>query len=137
MSTWKTLGYAGLIPFFGCLTLSAYIDNLGFNSQQVFIAYSAVILSFIAGSLWRIDDNNEHKSRQLISNIFSLIAFSALCVHFLAGLIILASSYPLILFFEYKMTGQASMKKHYMIMRCKLTLLVFIVHIFAVYLWHF
>jgi hypothetical protein len=137
MSTWKTLGYAGLIPFFGCLTLSAYIDNLGFNSQQVFIAYSAVILSFIAGSLWRIDDNNEHKSRQLISNIFSLIAFSALCVNYLAGLIILASSYPLILFFEYKMSGQASMKKHYMIMRCKLTLLVFIVHIFAVYLWHF
>jgi hypothetical protein len=137
MSTWKTLGYAGLIPFFGCLTLSAYIDNLGFNSQQVFIAYSAVILSFIAGSLWRIDDNNEHKSRQLISNIFSLIAFSALCVHFLAGLIILASSYPLILFFEYKMTGQASMKKHYMIMRCKLTLLVFIAHICAIYLWHF
>jgi ABC-type Fe3+-siderophore transport system permease subunit len=137
MSTWKTLGYAGLIPFFGCLTLSAYFDNLGFNSQQVFIAYSAVILSFIAGSLWRIDDNNEHKSRQLISNIFSLIAFSALCVHFLAGLIILASSYPLILFFEYKMTGQASMKKHYMIMRCKLTLLVFIAHICAIYLWHF
>ena len=137
MKTWKTLGYAGLIPFFGCLTLSAYIDNLGFNSQQVFIAYSAVILSFIAGSLWRIDDNNEHKSRQLISNIFSLIAFSALCVHFLAGLIILASSYPLILFFEYKMSGQTSMRKHYMIMRCKLTLLVFIAHIFAVYLWHF
>jgi ABC-type Fe3+-siderophore transport system permease subunit len=137
MSTWKTLGYAGLIPFFGCLILSTYIDNLGFNSQQVFIAYSAVILSFIAGSLWRIDDNNEHKSRQLISNIFSLIAFSALCVHFLAGLIILASSYPLILFFEYKMTGQASMKKHYMIMRCKLTLLVFIAHICAIYLWHF
>jgi hypothetical protein len=137
MSTWKTLGYAGLIPFFGCLTLSAYIDNLGFNSQQVFIAYSAVILSFIAGSLWRIDDNNEHKSRQLISNIFSLIAFSALCVNYLAGLIILASSYPLILFFEYKISGQASMKKHYMIMRCKLTLLVFIAHICAIYLWHF
>ncbi len=137
MNTWKALGYAGLIPFFGCLTLSAYIDNLGFNSQQIFIAYSAIILSFIAGSLWRVEDNNAHKNRQLVSNIFSLIAFSALCVNFLAGLIILASSYPLILFFEYRITVKSAQKRHYMIMRCKLSFLVFLAHIFAVYLWHF
>ena len=137
MSTWKVLGYAGLIPFFGCLNLSAYIDNFGFNSQQVFIAYSAIILSFIAGSLWRIDDNNAHKNRQIISNIFSLIAFIALCLNYLVGLIILASSYPLILFFEYKMTLKLVQKRHYMIMRCQLTLLVFLAHIFAIYLWHF
>ncbi len=137
MSTWKTLGYAGLIPFFACLMLSKYIDNFGFESQQIFIAYSAIILSFIAGSLWRIDDNNEHKNRQLISNIFSLIAFSALCVNDLAGLILLATSYPLILFCEYKMSLLPASNQNYMIMRCKLTLLVFVSHIFAIYLWHF
>ena len=137
MSTWKNLGYAGLLPFFGCLILSAYFDNLGLNSQQVFMAYSAIILSFIAGSLWRVDDNNAHKNRQIISNIFALIAFIALCLNYLVGLIILASSYPLILFFEYKMTVKSAQKRHYMIMRCQLTLLVFLAHIFAIYLWHF
>jgi hypothetical protein len=137
MSTWKTLGYAGLLPFFGCLILNTYINNLGFNSQQVFIAYSAIILSFIAGSLWRIDNNNTHKKQQLISNLFSLIAFGALCINYLAGLVLLASSYPLILFFEYKMSRQTSVKQHYMMMRYQLTLLVFLAHIFAIYLWHF
>ncbi len=136
MMTWKILGYAGLIPFFGCLILSTSINNIGINSQQVFIAYSAIILSFIAGSLWRIDEKNTYKKQQLISNLFSVIGFAALCINDLAGLVLLATSYPLILAFEYKIARQTSIRQHYMKMRAQLTVLVFLAHILAIYLWH-
>jgi hypothetical protein len=137
MTTWKILGYAGLIPFVSCLALGSYFDNLVFESQQLFIAYSAIILSFIAGSLWRVNDKKHYKNRQVISNLFALIAFSALCIAPLLGLILLTTSFPLILFCEFKISGQSSAKQMYMIMRCKLTFLVFLMHIFAMYLWHF
>ena len=135
MSTWKLLGYAGLTPFIGCLVLSVYIDNLGVDSRQIFIAYSAVILSFIAGSLWRISDN-KYKNSQLISNIFSLIAFTALCIDDLEGLIILATSYPLILFYEVKLRFNSPRERIYLVLRCTLTLLVFVFHIIGIYMWY-
>jgi hypothetical protein len=136
MITWKILGYAGLLPFIGCITLNAYIDDLGFDSQKVFIAYSAIILSFIAGSLWQVTENEKYKTPQLISNIFSLIAFCALCINHLEGLIILASSYPLILYYEYKIYLRLPQQQTYRKMRCNLTGLVFILHIVGIYIWY-
>jgi hypothetical protein len=137
MTTWKILGFAGLIPFVSFLFLGTYLDNSAFKSEQLFIAYSAIILSFIAGSLWRVNEKQNHKHRQVVSNLFALIAFCALCTDPLFSLILLATSFPLILFCEFRIGTQQSPNHIYMTMRCKLTFLVFLMHIFAIYLWHF
>jgi hypothetical protein len=135
MQTWKILSYSGLIPFIICLGFSNYIDNLGLNSQQIFITYSAIILSFIAGSLWQVKAEEDLSEKQLISNFFSLTAFLSLCLDGYTGLVILTISYPLILCYEYSMFLQATQKSNYMKMRARLTLIVVIFHLLAFYLW--
>ncbi|RUM51317.1 MAG: hypothetical protein DSY86_06270 [Marinomonas sp.] len=49
----KTLGFLGLIPFL-ISTIAFHFDfyHYGFHAQSVFIAYSAVILSFLSGAIW-------------------------------------------------------------------------------------
>ena len=99
MKTWHWLGYLGLIPFVACLWLTAFpLENFPVNPQQGFLFYSATILSFISGTLWQKDKTihyanqkspnqalealEEHhwpwSSKQIISNIFCLLAFVCL-----------------------------------------------------------
>ena len=73
MKTWQWLGYLGLIPFVACLWLfNAPIDSALnqtlFNPQQAFIFYSAIILSFLAGALWRKDTLSQDTKMQIFSN---------------------------------------------------------------------
>lgn len=135
MKTWKILGYSGLIPFIICLAFSNSIDNFGLNSQQIFITYSAIILSFIAGSLWQVKAEVDLSEKQLISNVFSLTAFLSLCLNSYTGLVILTISYPLILCYEYSIFLKATQKSNYIKMRIKLTIMVVIFHLLAFYLW--
>ena len=134
MKTWQLLGYLGLIPFILCILFPTELARIGLNNQQVFIAYSAVILSFVAGTLWRVEDHVNHKTHQVVSNIFSLVAFSSLLVDLYIATITLSISYLLLFLYEYKSTkpdNLQSLRPHYMTMRFRLTLIVVSLHIFA------
>ena len=79
MKTWKSLGYLGLIPFIICLiVVESYPNNFLFNSQQVFHFYSAIILCFLAGTLWEKDSHDSQSTRLIVSNVLCLYAFSCL-----------------------------------------------------------
>ena len=52
-TTMLQLGYLGLLPFlFSLVLISTERTLFNLSGQQFFIAYSAVILSFLSGVLW-------------------------------------------------------------------------------------
>ena len=135
MKPLKTLGYLGLIPFIVCLYLSSEQTIFGVSTQLAFIAYSAVILSFIAGTIWQRDTKNVHDKRYIISNIFSLIAFIALLTPTKLALIILALGYICIFIYENSLSKQKEITTDYMNMRFWLTQIVLLLHISAYITW--
>jgi chromate transport protein ChrA len=136
MKTWKVLGYLGLIPFIVCLYLSSEVVFLGVSTKQTFVAYSAVILSFIAGTIWRRGVSTHHDKRNIISNIFSLTAFACLLIAQKVALIILALSFILLFFYENSIGKQDKKPTNYMNMRFWLTQIVVLLHITAYMLWY-
>lgn len=129
----------GLIPFVLCLYLSDYNVFWGIDPKQAFIAYSAVILSFIAGTLWQVNgpqrNDNKNNKQQVISNMFSLIAFVSLLINPYAALAILATSYLLHFLYEMRFVLQDELNPQYITMRFRLTLTVVLLHITACIVW--
>lgn len=77
--TMLRLGYLGLAPFlFSLLLIVSDTTLFNLSGQQFFIAYSAVILSFLSGVLWGngIDHYYHRLSRNILvlSNLFVLLA---------------------------------------------------------------
>jgi heme/copper-type cytochrome/quinol oxidase subunit 2 len=108
------------------------------NSKFSFICYSAIILSFIAGSLWRESSIYGNSQTQIISNLISLIAFVCILVNISTSLIVLPITYAFIFVYQLKLYNQSSNKElssEYMIMRFWLTLAVIIFHLLAFNLW--
>ena len=135
MQMQQTLGYLGLAPFLLALVCEKFsIALFNIAAEQVFIFYSAIILSFIAGTLWRKHNDKLSIKLQLCSNIFSLLAFFALLFPNYLALVILAVIYPAILCFEYYLDPAKNEHKSYLRMRLNLTTLVVIMHIIAIIL---
>ncbi|MFT5756851.1 MAG: hypothetical protein ACI9LM_001576 [Alteromonadaceae bacterium] len=140
MKSWQLLGYLGLLPFIACLYLSIETVDLNITAKQAFIAYSAIIISFISGTLWRKNNNSTYVNQQIISNIVSLIAFVTLLIEPDVALIILAFSFLFLFIFEKKSAiyiKENSVITGYMSMRLWLTLMVVSLHIIAYGLWFF
>ncbi|WP_246047225.1 DUF3429 domain-containing protein [Colwellia ponticola] len=135
MKTWKILGYLGLLPFIIFLYLSSETVIWGIDTKQAFIAYSAIILSFVAGTIWRRDAETYHHKRYIISNILSLIAFVALLLTYKVALIVLLLSFILLFIYENSIGKQDKTPSSYMNMRFWLTQLVVLLHITAYFLW--
>jgi hypothetical protein len=138
MKSWQLLGYLGLLPFIGFLYLSVNVENPNITAQQAFVAYSAIIVSFIAGTLWRKDDH--HINQQITSNTLSLIAFLALLIERDLALIILVFSFLFLFIYEQKLakgTQQNNLNANYMKMRFWLTFIVVSLHITAYFLWFY
>ncbi len=81
--TMLQLGYVGLVPYVFCLILMiADLQVFQLTGEKMFVAYSAVILSFLSGVLWgnAIDhfSNKLSRSALLLSNLFALIAWGVL-----------------------------------------------------------
>lgn len=99
---WQSLGYAGLIPFifFTWLYLVG-LTKVGVDIDFVFICYSAVILSFMAGSLWL----QRHKDGVIIpslgSNLLSLLAFFSILQSPQIALTLLTLGYLLLIALEF------------------------------------
>mgnify|MGYP000005842789 CR=1 FL=1 len=136
MQTKQYLGYLGLAPFALTLVLD-YTDVKLFTQSpaQIFIFYSAIILSFVSGTLWRQQSSNVNTKRQLLSNLFSLLAFASLLCSHQVAIIVLATSYSALLGCEYFFDRNAPNCRDYLIMRFHLTALVILIHIIAFLLW--
>ena len=65
--SWQVLGYLGLIPFLAALGLTFLPLTLSNSAMTIFIAYSAIILSFLAGSQW----SESRKQRSFFKNNFA------------------------------------------------------------------
>ena len=157
---WRGLGYLGLLPFIGCLWLFEYLPQLAdvsflqpylnafaVNPQQTFILYSAIILSFMAGSLWKKDTynantheskiNSSSKALAVISNLICLFAFTCLFLSIFYSLILLPLGYLCALFIEYYFCNkkEPSFTPQYIKMRIILTAIVISLHAIALILW--
>lgn len=95
------LGYAGLIPFLVFAVFSAWTepDNAGY--LKALIAYGATILAFLGGVHWghvlRNDSTDRVAARLLIAVIPQLIAWIALLLAPLAGILLLGVALVLML----------------------------------------
>ncbi|WP_166372432.1 DUF3429 domain-containing protein [Psychromonas sp. SA13A] len=139
------LGYLGLLPFYICLLLSQIVNNeqlephsLIVSIQQAFVFYSAIILSFMSGTLWQKETSKKQVKLQLLSNVFCLIAFACLLMPVFYALIILPITYVGLLFTEYllRFQQQITLTASYIKMRLILTLLVVLSHVTALLLWY-
>jgi hypothetical protein len=142
MKTWQWLGYLGLLPFVFCLLLfsmpiEGMTGNLPFDPKKTFIFYSAIILSFIAGTLWKKDRVEGILSGQILSNLFCLYAFLCLLIPLFYALILLPFGYFSLFLTEYILCNNKGngYTKPYFTMRLLLTICVSLLHGFALILW--
>ncbi len=106
------LGCAGLLPFAGALFAVGLTLILGvelpFEPKQVFVFYSAVILSFLCGSIWgsllSSTFTKQAVALLIVSNLVSLTAWISLLSyegHFTRSLALLTLGYVAVLASEY------------------------------------
>ena len=143
------LGYAGLIPFMFPLFLM--LTDLWFGpakgngmpwavyAPDIFISYSAVILSFMCGTLWAswqtIGNNRLARYAVLVSNLLALSAWSALLLMFILAVPKVLSVILLMLGFISLLTTErmlGSAVKIYWRMRLSLTAIVVILHLIMI-----
>ena len=122
MQTKLTLGYLGFLPF-AALTILPWILGEGYEkiSFQLLVAYGGIIISFLSGIIWGI--NNATQKNLIISIVFSLLGFGAILLAWIN--LIFAMSLLFFLFyvfylFESKTNPQFS-DANYMKLRKNLT----------------
>jgi len=138
MKTWQYLGYSGLLPFIILLWTSTNTHVVALEkSEQAFVFYSTVILSFLSGTLWRKDTLAPNAKAQITSNIICLYSFGCLLLPIFYSLILLPLGYVMLLLVEYLLCNnkEYAFSKHYFTMRLTLTFLVSLLHAAALFLW--
>jgi len=142
LKTWELLGYLGLIPFVACLwifklTSSNDTTQLFFNPQQAFQFYSIIILTFLAGVLWKKESTQRYSKRQIISNLLCLYAYLWLFMPLFYALIFLPLGYTALIIAEYFFSEKKTQKRisPYFMMRLTLTFSVIILHAIALLAW--
>ena len=137
-TTMFQLGYLGLLPFIGGLVLMMLNETLlGLSGQQVFITYSAIILSFLSGVLWGAAlegfDNTLGRTALILSNLFALAAWAALLLDGYAKLAValLAIGFLAVWFAEkhIRTNQKAASPEGYQTMRNRLTIGVVAMHL--------
>jgi len=127
--SWRLLGYLGLIPFAALFIMNLFeVNILEIDAKKCFTYYSAVILSFLAGTLWKPTTDNSTSKQNVISNLFSLLAFFSLVIQHNIALILLAIGYLWLYGYERTYLQLDNKLTPYYQMRLKLTLLVFSMH---------
>lgn len=84
------LGYAGLIPFIGLSLLTIMNDSV---SHFALITYTALIASFLGGTLWMISANEDLPMHVAItSNVIMLLSWLLIIFYKVDGIYYLASA---------------------------------------------
>ncbi|MGJ8681681.1 DUF3429 domain-containing protein [Paraglaciecola sp.] len=131
MKTWQWLGYLGLIPFTVCVFFPTLItDRWGTSTENAFIFYSAIIFSFLSGTLWQTKSVSNNAWVQLASNVFCLLAYLCLFLPIKLSLIFLSFGYSGLLLTEYVLNKRKikEVSNQYFSMRLTLTLIVVALH---------
>ena len=137
-TTMFQLGYLGLLPFIGGLVLMMFKETLfELFGQQIFITYSAIILSFLSGVLWGAAlegfDNTLGRTALILSNLFALAAWAALLLDGYAKLAValLAIGFLAVWFAEkhIRTNQKAASPEGYQTMRNRLTIGVVAMHL--------
>jgi len=135
----NSLGYAGLLPFLAAIW-AAYA-NLSFGAwpaSHLFLSYSVIILSFLAGALWgkakELEESNVIRLLLIISNIFALMAWLAVLLgrdYLSAGLAVSMTGFILVYLVEHKTKGLLlqGMDSAYLKFRLTLTSVVCLAHL--------
>ena len=160
------LGYAGLLPFLIPVALLAGTYWFDYNpllgppwpplasglAAYLFMTYSAIILSFMSGTLWAagqtINRQSAALSALLMSNLLALLAwFTVLLSVFLpqlmwVALMVLMLGYTILLWCERGHSGikseiKSQVKSVYWRMRLRLTALVIVLHLLMIILLEF
>ena len=141
------LGYLGLIPFFiPLIEMTQSVAEgvgvngasiFGFYAPYVFIAYSAIILSFLAGILWAKSRDFSHKPVAqpmiIFSNILALSAWASLLLINISSLLMVFAVALLLGGFGSLLIAERSLDydakdSQYWRMRLVLTMLVICAH---------
>ncbi len=137
-TTMFQLGYLGLLPFISGLVLLMLNETLfELSGQQIFITYSAIILSFLSGVLWGAAlegfDNTLGRTALILSNLFALAAWAALLLDGYAKLAValLAIGFLAVWFAEkhIRTNQKAASPEGYQTMRNRLTIGVVAMHL--------
>lgn len=135
----RYLAYAGLGVMIILGIASATSDNLwGRPASDYFIAYSALILSFLGGSLWGKaiyrDQAREPVKLAVWSNVFMLFAFIALLLGLRwpgVGILLLLAGYLGQWFIEYRTYRGMNRFAWYRSLRWQLTIGAMVAHSLA------
>ena len=152
----KLLGFAGLVPFLvpvvlmvqGALSVKGFQSAaiFGLYAPYVFIAYSAIILSFLSGTLWGHARQADAMSSGdgllqgaiVFSNLVALSAWASLLLIYIAPIMtlfavcLLMAGYLGLLLIEGLVIGPQ--QKQYWAMRIRLTSVVALTHLIAILL---
>lgn len=137
------LGCAGLVPFVGAFLVLAFDVELPFEPEQIFIFYSAIILSFLCGAIWGSllgggYTKNEFTIKVMallvMSNLVSLLAWVSLLSynrHLALSLGLLILGYAAVLTAEYAVIEllYGQVYRGYLKLRSRLTFCVVVLHL--------
>lgn len=131
----KNLGYYGLVPFVAALLMMVMQQSLyGLNGIDMFITYSAIILSFLTGIWWGIRLVRPEVGLVwiLVSNAIAVLAWIALLVsQTLFALAILALGYLTVWFGDSRLNSSGLIRRSYFNFRTLLSTVVIILHAIA------
>nr|WP_243760639.1 DUF3429 domain-containing protein [Aestuariicella hydrocarbonica] len=119
----RILGYLGLLPF---VYLALNLPVPGWLIPvRGFVAYSAIILAFMAGSLWR-----HSVASSVFSNLVAIAAFAALLLPLQPAILLipLALLYGLLWWWEGRHCRRDTPDSYWQL-RCRLTLMVVVCHL--------
>jgi hypothetical protein len=147
----RLLGSIGLVPFIvsgGYMVIGAWLGDglhstsiFGLYAPHIFLAYSAIILSFLAGTLWGkweiLPPNRGSAAVLIFSNLTSLLAWVSLTIIHISqffsilAVALLAAGYLGILGVERTLTSSS---RGYWNLRISLTTVVVLLHWATLYL---
>lgn len=132
------LGYAGLVPFLAAVWAAyAKLSFGSWSASYLFLTYSVIILSFLAGALWgeakELEESNVSRLLLVGSNIFALTAWLAVLLgedNLMAGLAVSMTGFILIYLVEHRTQRLLQgMGSTYLKFRLALTSVVCLAHL--------
>ena len=137
-----SLGYAGLLPFLAAVWASyAELSFGAWSASHLFMSYSVIILSFLAGALWgkakELEESNVSRLLLIGSNVFALTAWLAVLLgrdYLSAGLTVSMTGFILVYLVEHKTQGllPQGMDSAYLKFRLTLTSVVCLAHLLII-----